>query len=214
MHFIPKKIIIPGLQNWFIQKYVAECNKPFKATGKGFKSNPFINNILNYFLFRYGFCILAVSGMKRSFIIARIEFSMAKMPASKTILLLFEDGDIREESLHYSIELARRTGCALRVMMLLDTAGNEMEEVWRKRFNDIFERCRTTDLPYQGEIRCGDKASELLKFLALTSMVSTVVWGSDENVLTGQGERKSRHWFAKVRTEFQCPIVTSRARRK
>jgi hypothetical protein len=145
---------------------------------------------------------------------ARIEFSIAKMTASKSILLLFEDGDIREESLLYSIELARRLDCALRVLVLMESAGDETEEAWKKRFNEIFERCRPADLQVQGEIRCGDKASELLKFLALTSMVGTVVWGSDESVLTGQGERKSKHWLSKVRTEFQCPIVTSKARRK
>ena len=57
------------------------------------------------------------------------------MTASRNILLLFEDGDIREESLHYSVELARRLGSALRVLMLLDPAGDETEEACKMRLN-------------------------------------------------------------------------------
>jgi hypothetical protein len=136
------------------------------------------------------------------------------MLSSGNILLLFEDGDIREESLLYSIELARRMDHALLIVMLVERAGDEMQAAWKERFNAIFERCRPADLLYQGEIRCGDKVSELLKCLARTTTISTVVWGSDERVLTRQGERRAKHWLTKVRMEFQCPIVTSKARRK
>jgi hypothetical protein len=135
------------------------------------------------------------------------------MPAPKSILLLFEDGDVREESLRYSIELARRMGCNLRILMLLEARGEELIEVWKKRFIETLERCRPEDLEYEGEIRSGIKSSELLKFFAQTSPVSTVVWGSDEGVLTREGERK-KHWFSLLRSKFQYPIVTSKARRK
>ena len=63
------------------------------------------------------------------------------------------------------------------------------------------------------DIRSGDKASELLKYLALSAGMGTVVWGSDEAALKGPAEGLSRHWLSKVKTELHCPVVTSRLRR-
>ena len=48
------------------------------------------------------------------------------MRETKNILLLFEDGDIREGSLTYASELAGRMGCSLKILMLLD-AGRDDE---------------------------------------------------------------------------------------
>jgi hypothetical protein len=97
--------------------------------------------------------------------------------------------------------------------MLLD-AGREQEvAALVRRFDQILDRHGSVGLDGPVEIRSGDKASELLKHLALSAEVCTVVWGSNESALKDQAAGKAKHWLSKVKSEFQCPVVTSRARR-
>jgi hypothetical protein len=58
------------------------------------------------------------------------------------------------------------------------------------------------------EVRSGDKASELLKYLALAPSFHTVVWGGEERVLKELRYGKKKHWFAEVAKKISCPIVT------
>ncbi len=136
------------------------------------------------------------------------------MSTSKLILLIFENGDIQEESLHYSIELARRMESSLIVLMLMDRVHEANSGAEDRVLAETVRRIHSGSPMVQSSIRYGDKASELLKFLASIPVPSTVVWGSDEKVITSGRDRKSKHWFASIRAEFNCPIVTSKARRK
>jgi hypothetical protein len=142
-----------------------------------------------------------------------IEAPGLRMRVSKNILLLFEDGDVREESLHYAVELVRRMRCALQILVLVGVGREHEIRAMNLRLDEVLGRCVPPGIDCRKEIRCGDKASELLKYLAVNAAVGTMVWGSDESALMEKGERKSRHWLSKVKTKLQCPVVTSRVRR-
>jgi hypothetical protein len=129
------------------------------------------------------------------------------MVPSKVILLIFEQDDLREESLRYSIMLARRMTCMLFVLIL-----REHREEKQDRIDELISNIPHDGVEIRTEIRCGDKASELFKFVASIPPPATVVWGSDESALTSGSEKKTKHWLTRFKTEFQCPIVTSRAR--
>ena len=135
------------------------------------------------------------------------------MPATRTILLLFEDEEVRREELLYSVELARRMACELRILMLVERKENGEEAAARVRFEESVARLTPPAVEIESELRSGDKASELLKFLALAPPVGTLVWGGNEKALTGRGDRKAEHWMAKLRSDLSCPIVTSMSRR-
>ncbi|MBU0755416.1 MAG: hypothetical protein KJ645_09770 [Planctomycetes bacterium] len=129
------------------------------------------------------------------------------MGPTNLILLIFEQDDYREESLRYSIMLAGRMASTLLVLVLRDH-----QDKGDDRINRLVSKIPHDGVTIRTEIRCGDKASELLKYVATIPPPTTVVWGSDESVLTSGSEKRTKHWFARFKSEFQCPIVTSKAR--
>jgi len=134
--------------------------------------------------------------------------------APKSVLLVFEDGDVRQESIQYSVELVRRTGGELQLLMLVghDRVGPALEQV-RQRFSAAVEAACNLGLTPGSELRAGDKASEFLKFLAYAPACSTVVWGSSEQALLGRRRGRPRHWLGRLGREVSCPIVTPRIRK-
>lgn len=125
----------------------------------------------------------------------------------KKIMVLFEDGKIRKESILYSIELARRMESTLCVLMLITDGERDAKKVIDEKLDSIVETINSNGIPATKEIRYGDKTSELLKFLAADHHPSTIVWGSNAKVITKQGG-KPGHWFTKVARHVGCSIVS------
>jgi hypothetical protein len=129
------------------------------------------------------------------------------MVEQKNIIILFEDGKIRSETVSYAVELARRMESELSVLMLMSDGGPERKKMIEGALEAILERIRQYGIPSKMEIRHGDKISELLKFLASDRHPSTIVWGSNDNVITKRGA-KPGHWLTKAARHVGCAIVS------
>ena len=94
------------------------------------------------------------------------------MTLQKKILVLLEDGIIQEESVLYSIELARRLELPIALLMLVSDESDisEAEEVLVK---ELMEPIVQAQVEVSKEVCSGDKAAELLKYLATNSNLTT-----------------------------------------
>jgi hypothetical protein len=129
------------------------------------------------------------------------------MAEQKKILVLFEDGKIRKETVSYAVELARRMESALSVLMLMTHREAETEDGVEADLDAIVETIQHYGILAKKDIRYGDKTSELLKFLAADLHPSTIVWGSNDNVITKRGG-KPGHWLTKAAKYMGCSIVS------
>jgi K+-sensing histidine kinase KdpD len=129
------------------------------------------------------------------------------MAEQKRIMVLFEDGKIRNETILYAIELARRMESALSVLMLLTDEDEKSKNFVEAELDTIVETIQKDGIQAKREIRYGDKTSELLKFLASDHHPSTIVWGSNDNVITKRGG-KPGHWLTKTARHVGCSIVS------
>jgi len=75
------------------------------------------------------------------------------------------------------------------------------------RLDTIVETVQQYGIPVKKSIRYGDKTSELLKFLASDHHPSTIVWGSNDNVITKRGG-KPGHWLTKAARHVGSTIVS------
>jgi hypothetical protein len=129
------------------------------------------------------------------------------MAEQKQIMVLFEDGKIRRETVLYAVELARRMETAISVLMLINDTGLQLTDTIKESINAVVETIKNHGIPAKGEIRYGDKTSEFLKFLAADLHPSTIVWGSNAKVITKWGG-KPGHWFTKAARHLGCSIVS------
>ena len=129
------------------------------------------------------------------------------MAEQKKIMVLFEDGKIRKETVLYAVELARRMESALSVLMLLTDGETKSKDFVEADLDTIVETIQKYGIQAKSEIRYGDKTSELLKFLAADDHPSTIVWGSNDKVITKRGG-KPGHWLTKAAKHVGCSIVS------
>lgn len=129
------------------------------------------------------------------------------MAEQKKIMVLFEDGKIRKETVLYAVELARRMESSLSILMLMSDMDSEAKGLEESKLQSIVESIESYGIPAKREIRYGDKTSELLKFLASDHHPSTIVWGSNDNVITKRGA-KPGHWLTKAARHVGCSIVS------
>jgi|GEM_PF-643630 len=129
------------------------------------------------------------------------------MTSKKKILVLLEEGFIREESVRYSIELARRLELPVALLMLVSDESNilQAEEALVKRLMEPIVQAR---IEVTKEVCSGDKATELLKYLAANSSLATIVWGSDTKMMGKLGSGKPHHWLNRLKGQFPCSIVS------
>ena len=135
------------------------------------------------------------------------------MVKEKKILFLCEDCNIREESVLYSIELARRLETSILLLMLVAEASRAScsEDVLVKELIKPIQKAR---VKVSKDIRYGDKATELLKYLAVHSSLAVIVWGSDEGMVGKLGAGKPHHWLNKLTGMLPCSIVSPIPRNK
>lgn len=129
------------------------------------------------------------------------------MSGEKTIMLLFEDGKIRQESLLYAVELAKRLQKGLRLLVLMGDGDLRDKTLLEERFQSALASIRRQGVGATGEIRYGDKTSEFYKFLAVSHDPSAIIWGGNAKVITHRG-RKPGHWFTKAAEQVRCSIVS------
>jgi hypothetical protein len=129
------------------------------------------------------------------------------MVEQKKIMVLFEDGKIRKETVLYAVELARRMDSALSVLMLMGVGETEAKSLVEEKLNAIIEAIQNNGIAVKKDIRYGDKTSEFLKFLASDHHPSTIVWGSNDNVITKRGG-KPGHWLTKAARHVGSTIVS------
>jgi hypothetical protein len=135
------------------------------------------------------------------------------MAKEKKILVLCEDCNIREESVLYSIELARRLEMPILLLMLVQEALRSScpEDVLVKELMEPIQQAR---IRVSKDVRYGDKAAELLKYLAVHSGLAVIVWGSDERMVGELGAGKTYHWLNKLTGMLPCSIVSPIPRSK
>jgi hypothetical protein len=128
------------------------------------------------------------------------------MTKQKEVLVLFEDGIIREESVLYSIELARRLELPVSLLMLV----SDETQIFRADetlINESIKPIEQAGIEVFKEIRTGDKTAELLKYLAANSSPAAIVWGSDKEMVGKLGAGKSHYWLHRLTGMLPCSIV-------
>lgn len=131
-----------------------------------------------------------------------------RVQLTRQVIILFEDGEVRSESIQYGIVLAQRLEASLVLLMLHSNTQKQGKEQQGAALEPVVAQARKAGLAVQGEQRRGDKTSELLKFLALQTNPATLILGSGQSI-TPQGSYKtSRHWLSKVVEKVGCPVVS------
>jgi hypothetical protein len=133
------------------------------------------------------------------------------MSSTATILVVLEDVGVDEESVRCALELAKRF--AGRVEVLVLGASESADAVESDSHAALRQAALEEGVDLIVDQRSGDKASELLKYLAGHSHVRALVWGGDDAVLTATSTSRLRHWFGRIREQVECPIVTASRRR-
>ncbi len=144
---------------------------------------------------------------------AKGRFRKAGMTEPKRIVLIFENGGLREEGLRYSVELARRMECPVSVLMLAERAPDAVHAAWENRLAEAAGRIRTAGVLAGSEMRVGDGASEVLKFLAAGPAPAVVVWGGDHGAVLASRHGSSRHWLSRIAGDLGCSVVLPKARK-
>jgi hypothetical protein len=91
--------------------------------------------------------------------------------------------------------------------MLMTDDEKETMDLIENNLDTIVETIQNHGIPAKKEIRYGDKTSELLKFIAAGLHPYTIVWGSNDNVITKRGG-KPGHWLTKAARHVGCSIVS------
>ena len=128
------------------------------------------------------------------------------MTRQKKILVIVEDAIIREESVVYSIELARRLELPIALLMLVSDESNifQAEEALVR---ELMEPIEQAQIEVSKDMRSGDKATELLKYLAANSSLAAIVWGSDNKMAGKLSVGKPHHWLNRLTGLLPCSLV-------
>jgi hypothetical protein len=134
------------------------------------------------------------------------------------VVLVFDEPEPRPEALQYSMELARRMRCTLVLLMLLphdamdgsrravgSTVG--MQTPSDKLFAPAVEAGREAGLEVEALLKTGDPSSELLKYLAETRPIRTIVWGGRREAVERRDRGRRPHWFVRMRSRVEAPVV-------
>ena len=132
----------------------------------------------------------------------------------RRILVIFDSPRIRKEAVQYSIELAKRTDSELVFLGILPiesiekpSASRDPETQADRALQGHIKEAITAGIAAEGEIKIGDPQSELMKFLASSSSVQTIVWGGIEDVIESGARQKKGHWLIRMKSMVECPVV-------
>lgn len=140
----------------------------------------------------------------------------------RKILILLDSPRVRSEVTTYSVELARRMGATLHLLMLIrweasppngatspemGSEGGEARKKAESVVNDCVDEIRGCGLETAGTVRQGDPSSELLKYLAENQPFQAVVWGGNETFLRRRRTPVRTHWLERIRDQLDCTLV-------
>jgi hypothetical protein len=140
----------------------------------------------------------------------------------RKILILLDDPSVRSEVTAYSMELARRMGACLHLLMLLrwesspsdgrspgesGSEGGGTRKQAELAVNTCVDEMRSCGLETEGAVRQGDPSSELLKYLAEHQPFQAIVWGGNETFLRRRRTPVRTHWLERIRDQLDCTLV-------
>ena len=147
----------------------------------------------------------------------------------RKILILLDSPRVRGEVTTYSVELARRMGAMIHLLMLLrweasppngassPEMGSEGGQALRQAesvVNDSIDEIRGCGLEAAGAVRQGDPSSELLKYLAEHQPFQAVVWGGNETFVRRKRTPVRTHWLERIRDQLDCTLVVPSLKRE
>jgi hypothetical protein len=135
------------------------------------------------------------------------------MADTRHIVLLFENGDIREESVRYAIGISQRMEKGLLVLMVGGDGEKSGSFGRGNLLAAVLEAVRGKGIEVSVDARKGDSASEFLKFLAGIPPPAAIVWGSGEEAMSGGRRGKSGHWLKRVAGGLCCPVIVPTKRK-
>ncbi len=128
---------------------------------------------------------------------------------TRWILLVLEDGRFPDESIGYTVKLAKRMNSAISILMLYsyEQADNLEKHDGTNMLKHVMDTITTEGIHVEGHIATGNKASSFLKHLAINPSLSAIVWGGNRGIGTRQAKKIEDTWFSKVKSSIQCPVV-------
>lgn len=126
-------------------------------------------------------------------------------------MILFDSLSIRDEPFQYSVELARRMEMPLIVLVILSLDSEEVahardfEQRAREALQGPMEAAVKGGVQTEAEVRVGDPSSELMKFLARSRSVHSIVWGGPPSA--GDPRPDKGHWLNRMKDVLGCPVV-------
>jgi hypothetical protein len=124
-------------------------------------------------------------------------------------MLLLDTFAVRRESVQYAIELAKRTNSDLVLLVLLSVEEPPAEHLTRlkKTLNSNVESAHVAGVSAEAVVKRGDPSSELVKFLAASGSIQTIVWGGQQELVHATARGKEPHWLVKMKDVVECPVV-------
>ncbi len=89
-----------------------------------------------------------------------------------------------------------------------DIRVQELRTLGEGLLSPFLEAAKREGIEVRGEVRVGEPASEMLKFLAEDHVLHSVVWGGDNSVLDTKRLRHEDHWLDRIKDKFGCPLVS------
>lgn len=129
------------------------------------------------------------------------------------IMVLFDSPSVRREAVQYSIELAKRMDSSLVLLVLIPFELSEktpdgIESILQlgARAKETLQRhiaiIQSVGIPAEAAVRIGNPRSELVKFLAESGGVQTIVWGGKPDRVN-----KKAHWLPPMKDIVKCTVV-------
>lgn len=140
----------------------------------------------------------------------------------RKILILLDSPKVRREVTTYSVELARRMGTRIHLLMLLrwessaqdgDPSGTVLynQDALCEQGELVLKECLDEihgfGVDAVGAVRQGDPPSELLKYLAEHKPFQVVIWGGNEAFLRRRRTPVRTHWLERIREQLDCTLV-------
>jgi nucleotide-binding universal stress UspA family protein len=134
------------------------------------------------------------------------------------VVLVFDELEPTPEALRYSLELAQRLHLSVVLLMLpCDDAVDRLSIVpgrpggLEATAEEVLAPCvllaRTAGVAVEAVLRTGDPSSELMKYLAETRPIHTIVWGGDQEAVRRHDRAQRSHWFVRMRDRVELPVV-------
>ena len=132
----------------------------------------------------------------------------------KKVMILLESFYVRREAVQYSIELAKRMDSTLVFLLLIpletheNTDGTHPLEIGVKdAMIRHMEAAQRAGVSVEAVIKMGDPSSELMKFLAVSRTIQTIVWGGEKDLINKKSVQKRAHWLVKIKDVVEIPVV-------